>query len=425
MTTKLEALLSEAADAATPEHTVRWLDQSGQGHGSLALTPRYGTFAVTGFTQTGNTTNTSTTVTNLDSSMRPRTGMTVSGTGIDPATTVVSVDRSANSMVISNAATADGTGVTLTFAGDAADPVLAVGYNCDSGGPEIVTGEGQTWIQFEGHFHRESDDKALMEVFFAYDVDGSGGQARPIFTWYDKVLKKPLSVDIAPGRDETFNIYFGNHSGDMGGGAAFEFEENIFKINAAPHQTAEGVSFSVGSHSGQQSFFKLSADGDNNDTKPTVQFTTLFAGGDPSPQHRLLDLQMSDVTAAKTGILRFRADGDIVGGDSIMMALGQSAGSSNALVHFSSENFAANYPTLKVTAKANQTRATLEIDGITNAGAAEARKYEIHPKGYVQVKPSAGALTGPTASAPGGGTSKYFPILDENGALYYVTGVPA
>lgn len=435
MTTKLNALISQSAATVTPEHNFRWNDQSGQGHGAHAVTPRYGSFTITGFTQTGNTTNTSTIVTNLDSSVRPRPGMTVTGTGIPASTTVVSVDRSASTMVISNAATATNTGVTLTFSGDAYDPVISFGYNNGNGGIPIVQGEGQAFLQFEGHYHRESDDKALMEAFVAFDIDGSTAQARPIFCWYDKVAKKPLSVDLAPGRDEKINFYFANYNGDTGGLACFEFEENIFKINAAPHQTAEDVRFTVGSHTGRSSLFILSANGDDPATAPTAQFTTSSAGG--SSQHRHLQLAMRDDTAQKTGKVSFRADSDIANADSILVTIGRSDFGNTSLVEINHQNMPTNYPTLKLVPKASQTRALVEVDGLASDGTtANARKAQLYPKGYWAYRetgntttdraPSTGAstVTLPTTNCPGTGTSSsWFPMLDANGALFWVPGV--
>lgn len=68
-------------------------------------------------TPTGDTTNTSQTVTNLSSIAGLLVGMAVSGTGI-PANTVLARFLSSTSVEISKAATATNTGTTLTFAGD-------------------------------------------------------------------------------------------------------------------------------------------------------------------------------------------------------------------------------------------------------------------------------------------------------------------
>jgi len=430
----LDAMSSSVSGAANPLHQFVWKDTSGQGHGSHAIKPRYGGFTVTGFTQTGDT-NTSTLITNLDDSMRPRPGMTVAGSGVPGGATVISVDRSANSMVISTPTISSLVGTTLTFAGTSYDPVISFGYNQDAGGSEVVQYEGQAFIQFEGHFHRESDDVALMETFFAFDIDGSSGQARPAFTSYDKVLKKTLDFDVSPGVDQIFNVYFQNYTGGAGGSPSYTFQEGNFKIIAPPLKTSLDVSFDVGSHVGQSSFFKMSANGDDGAVKPSVKFICGSAGG--TSQHRVFSLTMSDDTAAKSGVASFRADSDISGANTVMFAVGQAAGSSQALVHFSSENFTTTLPTFKATSKASQARALLELDGVNNTiSTVEARKAQLYPKGYWAYRESGNTSTDREPSTgvntvsldltncPGTGTTtKWMPILDTAGVLHWMPAV--
>lgn len=66
-------------------------------------------------TPTGDTTNTSTTIKNMSSVSGIFPGMSITGTGIPANTTVTRVDPVALSLLVSNAATATNTGVTLTI----------------------------------------------------------------------------------------------------------------------------------------------------------------------------------------------------------------------------------------------------------------------------------------------------------------------
>jgi hypothetical protein len=68
-------------------------------------------------TFTGNTTNTSVTITNISSMANAIVGKPISGTGI-PTGTVIATIASSNSITISQAATATNSGVTFTVAGD-------------------------------------------------------------------------------------------------------------------------------------------------------------------------------------------------------------------------------------------------------------------------------------------------------------------
>lgn len=68
------------------------------------------------FTFTANTTNTSTTITNISSTIGLKVGRTITGAGIPASTTIVSFDAGAATAVISNAATATAAGVTITQA---------------------------------------------------------------------------------------------------------------------------------------------------------------------------------------------------------------------------------------------------------------------------------------------------------------------
>lgn len=66
-------------------------------------------------TFTANTTNTSATLSNVSAFTGLGVGMPITGTGIPDNTTIRSLDTSANTMTISNAATATATGVTISF----------------------------------------------------------------------------------------------------------------------------------------------------------------------------------------------------------------------------------------------------------------------------------------------------------------------
>ena len=66
-------------------------------------------------TFTANTTNTNTTLSNVSAFTGLDVGMPITGTGIPDNTTIRSLDTSANTMTISNAATATATGVTISF----------------------------------------------------------------------------------------------------------------------------------------------------------------------------------------------------------------------------------------------------------------------------------------------------------------------
>ncbi len=77
------------------------------------------------FTATGNTVNGSNQVTGLSYTNGITVGQKVTGTGIPGATTVLAVDDAANSLTLSNNATADGTAVSLTFSGTGALTVVA------------------------------------------------------------------------------------------------------------------------------------------------------------------------------------------------------------------------------------------------------------------------------------------------------------
>lgn len=82
-----------------------------------AMTKEY-TFTTTFYTYTGDLTNGSTAVTSLSSTTGLTTNPTyfqVVGSGINNATYLSSVDSATSSAVLSQAATASGTGVTLTF----------------------------------------------------------------------------------------------------------------------------------------------------------------------------------------------------------------------------------------------------------------------------------------------------------------------
>lgn len=79
----------------------------------MADVPIWG-FARTDTTLVGDTTDTSTTISNLSSTAGLAPGMTVVGVGVQSGSTIVSVDN-ATDITISLSATATGTGVSLTF----------------------------------------------------------------------------------------------------------------------------------------------------------------------------------------------------------------------------------------------------------------------------------------------------------------------
>jgi FtsP/CotA-like multicopper oxidase with cupredoxin domain len=86
---------------------------------------------------TGDTVNGSATVSNLSSTTGLLTGMQVSGVGIPTDATIASVDD-ATTLTMSDVATADGTGVALTFATPCDHPSIAAQIP----GPQVVVDEG-------------------------------------------------------------------------------------------------------------------------------------------------------------------------------------------------------------------------------------------------------------------------------------------
>ena len=87
-------------------YTAKGTESAASLHYSLAKT----------FTFTADTTNTSTTIANISSSIGLKVGRTITGSGIPANTTIVSFDSGAATAVISNAATATAAGVTITQA---------------------------------------------------------------------------------------------------------------------------------------------------------------------------------------------------------------------------------------------------------------------------------------------------------------------
>lgn len=77
---------------------------------------------------TGDTTNTSDVITALATTENLEAGMSISGTGIPGSTTIVSVDSSSQ-ITISNAATATGSGVSLTFITHRTLSIAGVSYS--------------------------------------------------------------------------------------------------------------------------------------------------------------------------------------------------------------------------------------------------------------------------------------------------------
>jgi hypothetical protein len=70
MATKLNAMLSQDSGTVTPEHDMRWNDQSAGGHAPITLTSAFATFAGASFTVTGDTSGTGTTISSISTTGR-------------------------------------------------------------------------------------------------------------------------------------------------------------------------------------------------------------------------------------------------------------------------------------------------------------------------------------------------------------------
>lgn len=438
---EIRALLdSMRADGATALHRLKWTPQDAASvdRGPMVFCAQEGTFDVS-VTVTGSTTSGSAVVTGLPRTINLHVGMNVSGTGIPASTTVLSID-SATQVTLSANATATGT-PSLTFSGTFAggnpsiDPVINFGYNAAPGGNEIVNGEGLAIFQIEGHYVRDSDDVALMEAFVAFNIAGTSGQARPIFTWFDKNNKVPLSVDMSPGTASAFNIYFQDYAGGAGG-STYVFKRNEAQYNAVG--TAGNKLYFYESFSGYSNYLDFSAHGDSCQSgRYSARFAFSALGG--SSQHRTFSINMrsNNNASAKTGAAAFRAD-DTAGYDSVMLQIGAGGSLNTALVTFTSVNMPVNVPTLELISKASQTARTFKVDGINNdSGVIEASKFSIYPKGYVAVRESGNTTTDRTPTTgsstitpawtnkPGAstsGTATWFPVLSTTGALFWVPG---
>lgn len=439
--TKMNALESESNALPSFEsfkHALRWRDQSGAGVGDPIVQAGYATFTAS-WTEAATYSNGSAVITGITHTIRIQPGMQFTATGFTGTQTVVSVD-SATQITASTTATGAGGATTLTFTNqDTIDPVFRFGYNGSPGSGEVVARQGYALFNIEGHYHNDSNDLPMMEYYLAFGIDGGGGEARPIQVNYDKLNRKTMGVYLNPGRDYGLTIAFGNHSGDYAGTpAVYTLEENKFTMLRAPHQTAEDTYFIIDSHPSRNSYFQQSANGDST-TYPSYRREIAPAGG--SSQHRTASTQMrsNGSTSFKTGKLVLRAD-DTAGYDSVMFSLGTS-GSNIALFHISHVNMPTNVPTVTIVPKASQSRAIFEIDGLNNDNStAEARKWQLYPKGYIAVRESgnttidrvpgtgAQAVTSPTygnkpgTTSPIGDPTAWFPMLTSAGALCWVPG---
>lgn len=437
MPTKLQNLLSESAVTGTPEHTIYWNDESGENHAPMSIFPRYAEFSITSNGGiTGNTTNGINIISSVTGTVRARVGAGITGTGIPASTTISAVDYAANTITISQNATADGTAVALSISGNIADPVISFGYNIGVGAnSEIVPHQGSAGFVIEGHFEREGNNDAWMESYVQFDINGSSGQARPFFFAYDKVQAKTMDLSLSPGVDRSLFVYFEDYIGSSGG-ESFKFTEGQLNINAPSKKPTKDVALNIGSHAGQNSILRMTANGESFATAPSVMHLVQGVGGGLVSKNYTIVMQSSSARAVKTGKVGFRAD-DNVNANSIMMNIGSSAPDNTSVLRVDSTNMATNYVTFDLIPKASQTRGIIEAHTINNGtGAVEARGWQLYPKGYIAVResgntstdrnPSTGAntVTLPTTNCPGVGTSTaWFPILDTAGALFWVPGV--
>lgn len=271
--------------------------------------------------------------------------------------------------------------------------------------------------------------------FAPYTGSTLGAVRRPFFSKFNKETGYVQRTDMTGGASSGTEpgIYFKVDDGTANGTVIGQFQDNRLDIFAPSDEDSYSY---LHSYSGRQSVQLISAWGDNLATKPTVKFVASSAGG--SSQHRTYTLTMSDDTAAKTGVVSFRADSDIIGADTVMFQVGRSTTINDALVHFSSENFATSLPTMRVVAKTGQTRAIVEFDGVANDGTTlNTRKVQLYPKGYWAVRetggstdrtPTAGsgAVTPVFTDKPGTSAASasvtWFPMLDTSGGLFWVPG---
>lgn len=432
MPTKVNVMLSEDSGAANKEHEFRWTDQSGQTHGPGMLRTSYGTFVVS-FTETGSGTIASPIVTGIADTIRIRVGMQCTATNFTGTQTVVSVD-SATQVTLSTNATATGA-TTLTFASqNSADPIATFGYNRSVNG-EITPRQGYAALQIEGHYHRDSDDSAFMETFFAFGIDGLAGQSRPFFCWFDKITKKPLSVSVAPGVGQDFLVTHEDVNGGAGGLNTLRCNQNFLDLRPST-ATAQDNWIRMGSQTGFGSSIVMTANGVDFATTPQCRLRFL-----PSGTTSIFSLDLYDNAATpdqKAGKFFLSAQPGV---DSVSMTLGGAGAVSHSIMYGTMANATVN--TLygfRFDCKANQTAAMVSIGGKNVATeAAELHKVQIYPQGHIAVRESgntttdrvpgtgANTVTINTANSPAAaaGTTKWFPILDTAGALHWVPGVSA
>lgn len=432
------SVLRQTANGSTGQGCFRWTPQAGQGRGPLVLNVAEGSFSNT-LTSTGTLSNGSAVVTGITNTINISPGLAVSGTGIPANTTVLSVD-SATQITLSANATATGA-QSLTYTGTVYDPVIHFGYNSAVGGTEVQARDGLCVFQIEGHFQRDSDDVVLMEAFLQMNVTGASGggtAARPIFCWYDKTNKVPLSVDMSPGTASAFNVYFQNYIGEAGN-PTLAFTKDTFRLNAVG--TAAHRYIDLESYSTYGTYLRMSANGDSiAGGSPTMQLYVNAVGGSlDSRQIQFYGRSGGASAEVKTGTFIMRADANTAI-NSLMFSFG-GAITNSALCAMSSVNMPTNYPTLWLTPVASQTRGVLEIDGVNNGtGAVESRKFQVYPIGYVAVRetgntstdraPGTGAqsVTAPTytnkpgSTSPSGNPTAWFPMLTTAGALCWVPG---
>ena len=431
MATKLNAMLSQDSGTVTPEHDMRWNDQSAGGHAPITLTSAFATFAGASFTVTGDTSGTGTTISSISTTGRIVAGMTITGTGVPAATTVVSVD-SGTAITISNALNGSGgagTTLTLNAAGaNVSDPVLVLGYNRLPSGVDIESGKGQAALQIEGHYDRGATGDVWMEAFFSFKGATASGVSRPFFFAYDKETNKPQDVELAPGVGQKFLI---SHEDVLGDAASETFSVSESQIAFFPKTAATDSDFRLGSVAGQGSNIYLGTDGDDISTYPKMRIRAFPSGTNTNAQISFFD--NAATPASKSGALTFIAQAAT---NTVQMTLGQSSAAGHSMFTVSSASqTVTNVKTCTLIAIANQSVPVLEIDGITNAGGTESDKFQVYPKGYISVKPSGGASQSPTTGSsaitpswsnkPGAstsGTATWFPMLSTTGALFWVPG---
>lgn len=428
MADKLNALKCEDGGGAAWEHTMKWNDQSGQGHGPIALTPSYTGFTGASFTVDGDT-NTSTTIDGLTSTGRIVIGMTITGTDIPGGTTVATI-VSGTAITISQAATGTSAGVTFTFNAAAAtvyDPVMSLGYNVSVGGSKYIAGRGQAYLQIEGHYDRGASGSPWMEAFFSFQGPNAAGAARPFFFAYDVEADEMKNIDISPGPGQSLYIAHENVTG-AAAVKSYRFQENILTINAP---TAAETSIKIDSASGQGSQILMGADGDPVGTYPKYKITSTSAGTHHYVDHTFYD--NAATPAAKTGGLHMWAPSYM---NTCLMSIGTSASNGESLLNLDASLTDTITRVLSMTCDLSSTVPAVRMNGLTDGGASDPDKWMLWPKGYISVQESGGStdrlpstgsstITPAWTNKPGSGTSgaaTWFPMLSTTGALFWVPG---